>query len=92
MVLKLLLLRAVTELKQSYGERAKHPCQERERLSDALLAAIRHLMELQTEQTSAIISNEQDFSRFDDLIHIAQSAKSDAKYALIAHIQEHQCE
>ena len=67
-------------------------CSERHRLTDALLAAVRELAELQSQQTRAIIANDPDFSRFDDLIHVAQTAKNAAKYALLAHIDEHRCD
>lgn len=65
---------------------------ERKRLSDALVAAVHELMKLLEQQSRAIIENDGEFSRFDDLIHMAQAAKNDAKYALLAHIQEHKCE
>ena len=48
-------------------------------------------MELQNQQTQAVIEQDPDFSRFDDLIHIAREIKDQAKYALIAHIDEHHC-
>ncbi len=49
-------------------------------------------MKLLGQQSKAIIENDTDFARFDDLIHVAQNAKNDAKYALLAHIHEHGCE
>jgi hypothetical protein len=48
-------------------------------------------MALQNQQTQAVINQDPDFSRFDDLIHMAREKKDTAKYALIAHIDEHQC-
>ena len=42
-------------------------------------------------QIEAIILNEQDFSRFDDMIHLAREKKEQAKYALIAHMEIHEC-
>jgi len=48
-------------------------------------------MELQNRQTQAVIDQDADFSRFDDLIHIAREKKDAAKYALIAHTNEHHC-
>lgn len=37
------------------------------------------------------MEDDPDFSRFDDLIHMARMAKDDAKYALLAHIEKHRC-
>ncbi|MEI9970601.1 MAG: hypothetical protein WDO73_00335 [Ignavibacteriota bacterium] len=54
--------------------------------------AVQELMKLLGQQSKAIIENDTDFARFDDLIHVAQNAKNDAKYALLAHIHEHGCE
>jgi hypothetical protein len=48
-------------------------------------------MELQNQQTQAVIDQDSDFSRFDDLIHMAREKKDQAKYALISHIDEHHC-
>jgi adenine specific DNA methylase Mod len=43
------------------------------------------------QQTQAVIDHDPDFSRFDDLIHMAREIKDEAKYALIAHTSEHDC-
>jgi hypothetical protein len=82
----------MTRVQQGNTSQRKPYCEERRRLSDALLAAVRELMDLLTQQSNAIIHNDSDFSRFDDLIHVAQNAKNHAKYALLAHIHEHKCE
>ena len=66
-------------------------CVEKQRLTDAFLSASHELMELQHQQTRAVIEQDPDFSRFDDLMHIAREQKDKAKYALIAHISEHRC-
>jgi hypothetical protein len=55
------------------------------------VAASHEFMELNTQQTKAVIEQDPDFCRFDDLIHMARDLKDRAKYALIAHIEEHQC-
>jgi CheY-like chemotaxis protein len=67
-------------------------CQERVRLSDELLSAIRELTELHSQQTRAVIESDPEFARFDDLIHFANERKEEAKYALMRHIGRHQCE
>jgi hypothetical protein len=48
-------------------------------------------MELQNQQTQAVIDQDPDFARFDDLIHMAREIKDKAKYALIAHVDDHHC-
>jgi hypothetical protein len=48
-------------------------------------------MDLQNQQTQAVIDQDIDFSRFDDLIHMAREKKDHAKYALIAHVENHRC-
>jgi hypothetical protein len=66
-------------------------CEERNRLRDHFLEAIRELNFQQSEQTRAVIDGESDFCRFDLLISAAQERKEQAKYAWIAHIEAHQC-
>jgi hypothetical protein len=66
-------------------------CGLRHRLTEALLDAIREFTDLHTQQMQSIIEGDQEFSRFDDLIHIARAAKDEAKYALVAHIDIHKC-
>jgi hypothetical protein len=39
----------------------------------------------------AAIDHDPDFSRFEDLIHMAKQKKDETKYAVIAHISEHHC-
>ena len=82
----------MTRLENNDTPQGQLVCEERRRLSDALLSAIHNLMELQSQQSNALIADDTDFSRFDDLIYIAQNSKNNAKYALLAHIQEHRCE
>lgn len=82
----------MTRVEKSHTPPGDLYCKERRRLTEALLAAVHELTEVQAQQTHAIIENDPDFSRFDDLIHVAQTAKNDAKYALLAHVGEHQCE
>jgi hypothetical protein len=48
-------------------------------------------MDLQNQQTQAVIDQDPEFSRFDALIHMAQEEKDQAKYALIAHVDHHHC-
>jgi hypothetical protein len=67
-------------------------CEERYRLLDDFLDAVRELNILHTRQTEAVIKGDRDFIRFDVLIHMAQEKKDTAKYAWIAHVESHRCE
>jgi hypothetical protein len=66
-------------------------CELRHRLTEALLDTIRQFTDLHTQQMQSIIEGDQDFSRFDDLIHLARTAKDEAKYVLVSHIETHKC-
>jgi hypothetical protein len=66
-------------------------CEEKHRLLDAFLAAIHNLNEVLCQQTQAVVDGDPDFNRFDVLIHMAQQAKDNAKYAWIAHVEAHGC-
>jgi hypothetical protein len=68
-------------------------CKEKRRLIDKFAAAYREVMELQAQeiQVASDSDPDPDFSRFDDLIHMAKQKKDEAKYAVIAHISEHHC-
>ena len=67
-------------------------CKEKYRLLDDFLNAVRELNRLQTLQTQAVIRGDRDFVRFDILMYDAQERKNAAKYAWIAHVEEHHCE
>ena len=67
-------------------------CEEKVRLLDEFLKAIRELNGLLNDQTRAVIDGDPDFSRFDVLLHFAQEKKEQAKYAWIAHVESHRCE
>ena len=60
-------------------------------LTDRLLEAIHELTVLHTQQTRAVIDNDQDFPRFDVLLRLAQEKKDNAKYAWIEHVESHRC-
>jgi len=46
-------------------------CEEKNRLQDNFLQAIRQLTQLQEQQTRAVIEGDPDYSRFDLLLHLA---------------------
>ena len=66
-------------------------CGEKKRLQNAFLKAIHELNTIQGEQAKAVIEDDPDFCRFDILLHIAQKSKDLAKYAWMAHVEEHGC-
>ena len=66
-------------------------CAVRQRLIEDFLSAVHELNMLQHEQTHAVVEGDEDFSRFDVLLHLAQEKKENAKYAWIAHVESHGC-
>ena len=64
-------------------------CEVREQLKEAFLGAVRHLTELQALQLDAVAHDDSNFARLEELIERARLAKDAAKYALIAHMEEH---
>jgi hypothetical protein len=66
-------------------------CEEKHRLIEEFLSANHVLMDLHSLQIESLIRGEPDFSRFDDLIHLAREKKEQAKYALLAHMEPHNC-
>ena len=79
------------ERQNNVEARSQTYCEEWERLRDLFMATIREVVDLQRQQTEAVIEYDHDFTRFDDLLHMARLAKDNAKYALLAHLAEHQC-
>ena len=66
-------------------------CKDKYRLLDNILAAVHELVELQHQQTQAVIEEDPDFARFDILLHLARSRKEEAKYAYLTHVESHNC-
>jgi hypothetical protein len=66
-------------------------CAEKLRLMEDFLAAATDLVTAHNEQVQALIDDDPDFSRFDLLIHLATERKRKAKYAYLAHIEQHGC-
>ena len=65
-------------------------CLEKQRLLEAFTDAVHEIMLLQQQQVSDIV-NDEDFSRFDALLHVANERKYHAKYAYLQHVDEHGC-
>jgi hypothetical protein len=66
-------------------------CQDKLRLIEEFLGAASELVAVQDQQVKAAINDDPDFSRFDLLIHDATERKRRAKYAYLAHVEEHGC-
>jgi len=66
-------------------------CEEETQLRRCFLGAIHELNELQSQQVRAVIDGDAEFSRFDVLIHAAQEAKDNSKYAWMSHVETHRC-
>jgi hypothetical protein len=66
-------------------------CPARHRLLTEFTEAVQDLGLLQDQQVSALLNGDQEFSRFDILIHLANDRKQKAKYAYISHVETHGC-
>lgn len=64
-------------------------CSECEVLRNAMLAAVRNLVQLHELHAMAIIQDDSDPHRFDILIHEANERRQNAKYAYILHRENH---
>jgi hypothetical protein len=65
-------------------------CVEKKRLLEAFTAAVHQVMLLQQQQVTDILNND-DFSRFDVLLHMANEKKEQAKYAYLQRVEKHGC-
>lgn len=66
-------------------------CDKNRRLLEAFGEAVKELRLLHEEQFLAVVSGDPDCGRFDLLIHMATERKHQAKYAYLAHSEEHGC-
>lgn len=66
-------------------------CREKANLLDEFLGAVHEYNQIQAQQTRAVIDGDEDFNRFDLLLHFAQEKKEKAKYAWMTHIEQHGC-
>jgi tRNA splicing endonuclease len=65
--------------------------QEAKELLDAFADTIRELIRLHEDQFQALVASDTDSQRFDDLIHMANERKHNAKYAYMHHLEIHGC-
>jgi hypothetical protein len=67
-------------------------CAERKKLLAAYSQTVRELLQLHQQQFEAIVAEEEDdATRFDVLIHMANEKKQAAKYAYLKHLEIHGC-
>lgn len=66
-------------------------CKEAKELLDAYSASVRELIRLHEDQFQALVEGDADSQRFDDLIHLANERKHEAKYAYMHHLEIHGC-
>jgi len=66
-------------------------CKEAQELLDAFAEVVRELIRLHEEQFQSIVQGEIESTRFDDLIHMANEKKNDAKYTYLRHVEAHGC-
>ena len=66
-------------------------CEAKQKLVDDFVEAVREVNILQKQQAQAAMEDDQDFSRFDVLLHLAHEKKDAAKYAWIVHVESHHC-
>jgi hypothetical protein len=65
-------------------------CVERRRLLEAFTETVHQVMLLQQQQVTDIL-NDDDISRFDLLLQMANEKKEQAKYAYLQHVEKHGC-
>ena len=66
-------------------------CQEAKELLDAFGETVQELIRLHEEQFQSVVGGDLDSTRFDDLIHMANERKHEAKYAYLHHLETHGC-
>ena len=66
-------------------------CQQARDLLDAFSFAIREVITLHEQQFQAVVHGDEDSARLDDLIHMANERKREAKYDYLQHLETHGC-
>jgi hypothetical protein len=78
-------------LKESSGVTSLVYCEQARKLLDEFAATVEELVQLHQQQFHAVVAGDPDSSRFDDLIHMANEKKHQAKYAYLRHLEAHGC-
>ncbi len=58
---------------------------------DSFGGIVQELIKLHREQFQSILEGDLDTTRFDDLIHMTNERKQQAKYAYLHHLETHGC-
>jgi len=66
-------------------------CHAAKELLEAFGETVHVLVQLHEQQFQSIIAGDLDSTRFDDLIHMANERKHQAKYAYLHHLETHGC-
>ena len=66
-------------------------CQQARALLEAFSGVIREVIALHEDQIQAVLQGDEDSARFDDLIHMTNERKREAKYAYLNHLETHGC-
>ncbi len=67
-------------------------CREKHRLLQKFTEAVREMGSLQKQQTRAVIAGNPEFEPGEMVLHMATQKKDAAKYALLGHMERHQCQ
>ena len=66
-------------------------CEQARDLLNAFSVAVSEVIRLHEEQFQAVIHGDENIERFENLIHLANERKGEAKYAYLAHREAHGC-
>jgi hypothetical protein len=66
-------------------------CEQRRLLLDVFGSAVQELVKLHEQQFLSVVEGDVTANRFDLLIHDANEKKQNAKYAYMAHLEQHGC-
>jgi hypothetical protein len=66
-------------------------CEEQRRLMENFADTVKEVLALYQQQFDAAVHGDPDCTRFDQLIHMANDKKQEAKYAYLRHVEEHRC-
>jgi hypothetical protein len=66
-------------------------CIERHRLLSEFTEAVQCVGLLHDQQVAALLNGDEDFTRFELQLHIANEKKNRGKYAYMSHVEAHGC-
>jgi hypothetical protein len=66
-------------------------CQQAKDFLEAFAESVRDLIRLHEDQFQALVGGDPEAQRFDDLIHIANERRHQAKYDYVHHLETHGC-